>query len=216
MTLYLDFTVWQKTRCPDFNPRTVGHIPKLQSGSMLEVGYWPGRVDAYFDLYVAGVWNTSRTARLLLISLILKLSNILNDNRDHTREHKNALHLAEDIVASIPYHITEDLHIFFRKRGEKEEGINPGRPVGGLLLMHPLYVASTLPIVPPKMREYMRKSLAWIGTNMGIGQASVFAKVRSLEEFKVILTANKLQPPQQIDKQYFTDGSLIVWAGMLI
>ena len=37
-----------------------------QAGSKVEVGYWPGRVDKYFDLYVASVWNTVRMARVLL------------------------------------------------------------------------------------------------------------------------------------------------------
>lgn len=174
MILDQELAMWQNIRCPDFNPRTVGSV----NGSRLGVGSWPGRVDAYFDLYVAGVWNTSRTARLLLISLILKLSKLLNDNQEHTRQQKDALYLSEDIIASIPYHLSEDLQAFLREKGNNEEAMNPGRPVGGLLLMHPIYVASTLLIVPQQMREYMRDCLAWIGTYMGIGQASIFAKVR--------------------------------------
>jgi hypothetical protein len=169
-----DFAMWQNIRCPKFNPRTVGSVNGLRSG----VGLWPGRVDAYFDLYIAGVWNTSRTARLLLISLILKLSKLFDDNQEHTRHQKDGLHLAEDIIASIPYHLAEDLQVFLKDGGKHKETMNPGRPVGGLLLMHPIYVASTLLIVPQQMREYMKDCLAWIGTNMGIGQASIFAKVR--------------------------------------
>jgi len=76
--------------------------------------------------------------------------------------------------------------------------MNPGRPVGGLLLMHPIYVASTLLIVPQHMREYMKECLEWIGMHMGIGQASLFAKA------------------PKIDKEYFADGCMIVWAGMLV
>lgn len=171
-----DLAKWQRAQVQDFNLRTVGYVTQDRAVSTLGVGYWPGRVDAYFDLYVAGVWNTSRTARLLLISLILKLSKLLNDNQDHSREHEDALILVEDILASIPYHLAEDLQTFLRDMG-KNTIMNPGRPVGGLLLMHPIYVASTLLIVPQQMREYMRECLVWIGTHMGIGQASVFAKV---------------------------------------
>jgi hypothetical protein len=177
IVLEQDLADWQKSRCPEFNPRTVGKIPQECTGSIADMGHWPGTVDSYFDLYVAGVWNTSRTARLLLISLILKLSKLLNDNKDHTCEHENALHLASDLLASIPYHLADDLQGFLHNKSTSQDTIEPGRAVGGLLLMHPLYVASTLLIVPPQMREYMRACLAWIGTNMGIGQASIFAKV---------------------------------------
>ena len=184
------FARWQEAQVKDFNPWTVGKVSQAQAGSKLGVGYWPGRVDTYFDLYVAGVWNTSRTARVLLINVILKLSRILNNNQDHTREHQDALRLVEDIVSSIPFHLAEDLQVFLREIGQVEVGeaemgngiaaaiLSPGRPVGGLLLMHPIYVASKLSIVPQQMREYLRDCLEWIAKHMGIGQASLFAKVR--------------------------------------
>ena len=189
ITLDQAFAKWQETQVEDFNPWIVGHVSQVQAGSKLGVGYWPGRVDTYFDLYVAAVWNISRTARVLLINVILKLSGILNDNQDHTREHQDVLRLVEDIVSSIPFHLAEDLHVFLREMGHVAVGkadiekknaaaiLNPGRPVGGLLLMHPIYVASKLSIVPQQMREYMSECLEWIAEHMGIGQASLFAKV---------------------------------------
>ncbi|PMD32695.1 hypothetical protein L207DRAFT_440254 [Hyaloscypha variabilis F] len=198
MALERDFEEWQRLRCPSFNPRIVGHVNPTRNGTRHNVGCWPGRVDAYFDLYVAGVWNTSRTARLLLISLILKLSSVVHDAQCHAREHKEALILVGDIIASIPYHLTDELQNFLDEGGKGGKSLEPGRPVGGLLLMHPIYVASTLLIVPQEMREYLKDCLSWIGINMGIGQASVFAKA------------------PKIDKQYFADGSLLVWAGMLV
>lgn len=134
----------------------------------------------YFDLYVAGVWNTCRTTRVLLINLIVKLSNILNDNDDCNREHQDVNCLVEDIISSIPFHLVEDLQAFLRDMGKEKAAatMNPGRSVGGLLLMHPIYVVSKLSIVPQQMREYMSGCLEWIAMCMGIGQASLFAKVR--------------------------------------
>ena len=174
------FAKWQEAQVKHLQPWTVGHVSQKPAGLELGVGYWPGRVDTYFDLYVAGAWNTSRTARVLLISLIFKLSKILNDNNDYSRERQDALYLVEDIVSSIPFHLAEDLQVFLR--GVEKENtatvMNPGRPVGGLLLMHSIYVASKLSIVPRQMREYLRDCLEWIAMNMGIGQASLFAKVR--------------------------------------
>jgi len=179
IALEKDLAQWQYTRCANFNARVAGHISRTQAGSSKPgVGYWPGKVEAYFDLYVAGVWNTSRTARLLLISLILKLSSVTYDADTYAREQKEAQVLVDDIIASIPYHLSDGLPRFLAEGGKGEGLLEPGRPVGGLLLMHPIYVASTLLIVPQEMREYLKDCLSWIGINMGIGQASVFAKVR--------------------------------------
>ena len=184
------FAKWQEAQVKDFNPWTVGHVSQVQGGSKPGVGYWPRWVHTYFDLYVAGVWNTSRIARVLLINVILKLSRILNDDQNHTRQHQDTLRLLEDIVSSILFHLAEDLPSFLHRLEQFEVGkcemgkesaaaiLNPGKPVGGLLLMHPIYVASKLSIVSQQMREYVRDCLEWIAKHMGIGQASLFAKVR--------------------------------------
>lgn len=56
--------------------------------------------------------------------------------------------------------------------------IVPGRPAGGLLSMHTLFVLSTLSMTEEKLKIYIRDCLAWIGTHMGIAQATVLSKVR--------------------------------------
>ena len=186
------FAKWQENQVKDFNPWTVGHVSQAQAGSKPGVGCWPGKVDTYFDLYVAGVWNTSRTARVLLINMILKLSKLLKDDQDHTHKHQDALlGLIGDVVSSIPFHLAEDLPVFLQSLEEGMVGkdqmgkenaatiLSPGRSVGGLLLMHSIYVASKLSTVPQQTREYMTDCLEWIAKHMGIGQASLFAKVRS-------------------------------------
>ncbi len=69
--------------------------------------------------------------------------------------------------------------VFIRDVGKNAAAaMNPGRSVGGLLLMHTIYVASNLSIVPQQIRLYLKDCLEWIGMYMGIGQASLFAKVR--------------------------------------
>lgn len=222
MSLDRDFERWQGGGNSNFRQSTIGNINPKQIAQDIAVGYWPGSVDTYLDVNIAGIWNTSRAARLLLINLVIKLSDVLKDGQDHVSELRNALDIADDMVASIPYHLTEDLQVFLRDIGSSEEIINPGRPVGGLYLMHPVYVASTLEILPPQMREYMRKCLAWIGTYMGIGQASVLSKVRvdscfpslsSTVTWRLMLTDIKAG---EIDTQNFADGCMIVWAGMLV
>lgn len=172
------FADWQESRAAEFKPTIAGHIIWSQYELETAVGCWPGKVDAYFDLFVAGVWNVFRAARLLLLALIIRLSDAIQDKDSRTDHVHTANGIAKDIIASIPYHLADNLQIFLNAVPTETEITNPGRSLGGLLLIHPLYVTSQIPFLPENMREYMRRCLIWIGSNMGLGQADLLAKVR--------------------------------------
>ncbi|KAH8801802.1 putative C6 transcription factor [Xylogone sp. PMI_703] len=195
--LVFDETIvrWQDSQLRQFGPRVVRYITQALAGSEPAAGFWPGRVDAYFDLCIAGIWNISRIARCLLRSLVVKLSKIFNPNVDLSCHYQDILDLIDDVVASIPYHLTFDIHKFLNNTSS---AICPGISGAGLLLMHPLYFASTLEFIPPKMASYLKVCLAWIGTHMGIGQASIFAKA------------------SELDSAYVASGCMIIWTGLLI
>jgi len=86
--------------------------------------------------------------------------------------------LIQGIVSSIPFFLVADLHVFLENTTADTPSLIPGRPVGGLLLMHALYVLSTMPMVESKLKTYLRDCLAWIGDHMGIGQATILSRVR--------------------------------------
>ncbi|KAL3476659.1 putative C6 transcription factor [Aspergillus californicus] len=192
-----ELRIWQETRSDDFKPTTLGYINTDSSSSNPEVGQWPGRVDSYFDYHVATIWNISRTARCFLLYLMIQLSDStgMGDTLNYSIFQYDAQKQAEDLIASVLYHFTEDIQVFLR---DKTTTPNPGRPAGGLLLMHPLYVLSRLPIIPIEMKEYLKKCLMWIGSHMGIGQASLLAK------------------SSHIDQGYVTSGCMIIWAALLV
>ncbi|EED12122.1 C6 transcription factor, putative [Talaromyces stipitatus ATCC 10500] len=196
--LYRDLIGWQTTQVEDIKPTTIGYVRPSPGELSPGVGCWPGRIDTYVDLYVAGVWNVSRVARCFLIHLLQKLSNILDATENDSRYYEDVVEVFNDILASIPYHLTEDSRSFLAHGAASSEITNPGRPVGGLLLLHPIYVVSQLPIVPADMQEYLRRCMAWIGTHMGIGQACLLAKA------------------PHIEGQYFACGCMIVCAGLLV
>ena len=86
------------------------------------------------------------------------------------------------------FHLAEDFPVFLQRLEEGEVGkdqmgkenaatiLSPGRPVGGLLLMHPIYVASKLSIVLQQTREYMTDCLEWIAKHMGDWASVAFCK----------------------------------------
>ncbi|KAM0813188.1 putative Transcription factor domain-containing protein [Seiridium cardinale] len=188
---------WQHSRVSEFQPVTVGYISEKHNVTEIPAGYWPGRVDTYFDLYVAGVWNIYRSARLLLMVLMMSLSGRL-DRADSSISYVfTAQEMFEDMIASIPYHLTDNLPEFVKDSETGTDIADPGRSLGGLLLMHPLYVAANVPFLAEAERRYMRDCLMWIGSAMGLGQAALLA-----------------QNPD-IDRDYLTSGFMIIWSGFL-
>ncbi|KAK3330000.1 putative C6 transcription factor [Apodospora peruviana] len=199
----------------DFPRNTSPHHSHESPPPPIPAAYWPGRVDTYHDHYVASVWNMSRTSRLQLIDLLLRLSRMLGDGNPNSTEHQHhaadAAQLLTDLLASIPFHLVDDLHVFLNPdqptrelaagAGHRPDEIpNPGRPAGGLLIMHHLDVVSRLcpTLVPADVRDYLRKCLLWISTGMGIGQAAIFAK------------SSESHP------QALTSGCMITWVAMLL
>lgn len=179
------FANWQDSRVTEFKPTSIGKVLPRQPEFENSVGCWPGKVDTYVDLYLAGVWNIFRAARIMLIALIVKLSADLGESDSCDDCIHTANRLVEDMAASIPYHLAENLQEFFSELETGTGVTQPGRSLGGLLLIHPLYVISNMSFVPESMRVYVKRCLEWIGNNMGLGQAILLAKVRKLEYWLV-------------------------------
>ncbi|KAJ5259237.1 hypothetical protein N7478_012218 [Penicillium angulare] len=187
---------WQKSQKEEFKPVTIdsGVPPSINPGA----GYYPGRVDMYIDLYVATLWNISRIALCILKNLMARLPTMPSDDSYSEPDQQTAFHMAEDMIASLPYHLSEDLQIFLKDRHKHTKITNPGRPAGGLLIMHAIHAASRLEILPLDMREYFETCLTWMGKRMGIGQAAFLAEASG------------------IDSKYLMDGWLLILLGLLV
>ena len=83
------------------------------------------------------------------------------------------------MAASIPFHPSKNLTTFVEQvENGLELAVSPGKSVGGLLLMHRLFVASNLSVILPQAQAHMKECLAWIGTHMGISQGTLLSNVR--------------------------------------
>lgn len=171
------FKAWEETRESSFCPTISFHIQDIGDFTRCQPALFPGKVDTYLDIYTSAVWNVYRASRLLLLDLIVKLSTKINDGRSPDTEDEVAASLISEMISSIPFHLVEDLHVFSREIHTSTTIKNPGRAVGGLLLMHSISITSHLDIVDSSTQQYLKKSLRWIAENMGIGQASILARV---------------------------------------
>lgn len=170
--LKIRFIKWTKSQAAEVRQTTVTTLTQEKEASIIPVGCWPGPVYTYPDFYIAGIWNISRAAQLLLIMLMSKVADNVADT-DSLSDAASAI--VNDTMASIPYHLTENLYDFVN--GPKTGIEEPGRTLGGLLIMHPLYVASRVPSIPGATRDYLQRCLMWISSNMGIRHADRLAQV---------------------------------------
>jgi hypothetical protein len=167
---------WEDAQPQEAKPTTVAMLEPVFQTPCTPIGRWPGKVDTYPDLYIASVWNYARAARILLTSLMLTISTHLGHwGESHDTLTSNIKVDIQEILSSIPYHLAENLYDFL-KEGETEIS-DPGKTLGGMLIMHPLYIASKAPFLPEETKNYLQRCLSWIASNMGIGQAEILAQV---------------------------------------
>ncbi|KAL7620036.1 hypothetical protein AAE478_010585 [Parahypoxylon ruwenzoriense] len=140
-----EVVAWMRDVPAEWRFRTVAWEDHVPGGDYAKAEVFPGRVDMYRDFYIASVWNTSRTARLVLASLIVRCAAWVCSPVDYrtTPEYATAARTCvdtiTDIIASVPYHLGWHLkrkHVLAQLRtsgGTSSSSSTPDRnsPVGG-------------------------------------------------------------------------------------
>lgn len=128
-------------------------------------------------VYVAAVWNTYRKTHLMVLDAIIFCIQHLRIDAVYAMELQTSIDRAESLArgisASVPFHLTSDLGSYCKD----PRNAPVGTPLAGLLLLHPLNVLLHSTSVPSDFRGYASQCLAWIGSHLKIGQASVLANV---------------------------------------
>lgn len=86
--------------------------------------------------YVAGVVNSYRKTRLMLLEILCRMARRLNQTEALSEWQQQSDNLIEGTLAFIPYHLASDPRQYLNSI---TAGTIPpmGRPVDGLLLLHP-------------------------------------------------------------------------------
>jgi len=99
----------------------------------------------------------------MVLDIIFKSSKFLGQDDTCVQPEAKAQELADGIAASIPYHLTDDVAVYAQRIHSGLDTNYDGKPVGGLQLLHPLWVVANASVVSQELRTHMRKHLAWIG-----------------------------------------------------
>ncbi|UPK92701.1 hypothetical protein LCI18_003636 [Fusarium solani-melongenae] len=167
-----DIMHWDTDRPTSWAPELVGHV---RDETIEDSSYrCPGPVYKYLDQYVAAAWTSWRSICVLYLDHLSCLAHALG--QEVLDGHRAKIHhLVAELKASIPYHLSRDLGMYVRRPDAETTPNTPQRIVGGLLLLHPLYVVARCTTVTVSDREYFVRILRWIGSEMGISQATVLA-----------------------------------------
>lgn len=133
---------------------------------------------------MASMWNTYRQCQLHLIDLLVRLNRLLskdpeayNRSKAYRKACSESQNLVDDVCASMAFMFVGVRMVGNKPRGPIWQQKQPPMLIGGLSLQWVLFTVSILDIVPATVRHSMRDSLLWIGRNLGIGQATMLAKV---------------------------------------
>lgn len=173
------------------------HVP---GGDYARAEVFPGRIDMYRDFYIASVWNTSRTARLILASLVVRCAAWVCSPVDYrtTPEYATAARTCvdtiTDVIASVPYHLGWHLgkkHIL-EQQHKKAHLANGGagaaffacgdeshvKSLAGYFLTWPLICLISQDYTTDAQRAWIRGRLAYIGDELGVKYAHILRQLR--------------------------------------
>ncbi|KAG9242739.1 hypothetical protein BJ878DRAFT_425253, partial [Calycina marina] len=171
------FALWPRLRPREWMPYPLGTVEVSSNLAQHDTNHRSGRINIYSDLYVAAVWNTYRKARQKLMNIIVACSerSVTSGNSAQNRDEVNII--VDDMFASVPFHLIADLPSQLQIGSLLESLGAPGKSLGGLLMMYPWYVVSSWTFLSPEQRIWMSERLRWIGSRMGIQQATRLSNV---------------------------------------
>ncbi|KAL4793011.1 hypothetical protein BDV19DRAFT_380484 [Aspergillus venezuelensis] len=174
-----EFSQWGIYKDAAWEPKTVGSVTEADAEASL----------------------CPYTTYLMLLDVLIRLAprSAIQHTESVNGWKQQAAILINDMIASIPYQLAKHPEEYLVTIASRVGAPALGRYVGGLLLLHPLYVLSTCQIVPVETKIYVRRCLDWIGEYMGIGQATVTSKGYD-----------------DIPFQQMAEGHVLIWAGMLL
>ncbi|KAI1105424.1 hypothetical protein F4804DRAFT_135542 [Jackrogersella minutella] len=181
-----DVVAWMRGVPAEWQFRTAAWEDCTVGGDLARADAFPGRIDVYRDFYIASVWNTARTARLVLMSLVVRCAARACAPGDHrtTPEYfaaaRTCVDTIADVIASVPYHLGWHLKPENRRKVLREHGDGFARGEGdcpkalaGYFLTWPLACLNSQDYTTDAQRAWVQGRLSFIGDELGVKYAHI-------------------------------------------
>ncbi|KAI1773752.1 hypothetical protein F4818DRAFT_100617 [Hypoxylon cercidicola] len=183
---------WMRNVPTEWQFVTVAWEDHVPNGDYSKAEVFPGRIDMYGDFYIASVWNTARTARLILASLVVRCAAWVCSPVDYrtTPEYATAARTCvdtiTDIIASVPYHLGWHLnkpHILAKAQLPDGSSFACGdehhvRSLAGYFLTWPLTCLNSQDYTTDAQRAWIYGRLAFIGNELGVKYAHILRQLQ--------------------------------------
>ncbi|KAI0836164.1 hypothetical protein F5Y06DRAFT_111027 [Hypoxylon sp. FL0890] len=194
---------WMRNVPEEWRFRTVAWEDSVPGGDYSKAEVFPGRIDMYRDFYISSVWNTARTARLVLASLVVRCAAWVCSPVDYrtTPEYATAARTCvdtiTDIIASVPYHLGWHLKEKNRKRIaqlQKQQQSDGGtdtdkgefacgeedhvKALAGYFLTWPLICLNSQDYTTDAQRAWIHGRLTFIGNELGVKYAHTLRQLQ--------------------------------------
>ncbi|KAM0348336.1 hypothetical protein ACHAPU_004304 [Fusarium lateritium] len=187
-TLDQQHVTWANGLPEYFQYKSVAWEDNVPNGNYALATVFPGRIDAYQDLWVVSVWNLMRCSRIILASLIVRCAAWVCAPVDYrtTPEYATAartcVETITDIIASVPYQLgwfsnRKDLleQANLSAFGCGEEDALKGLP--GYFLTWPLTCVQGQDYTTDAQRAWVKGRLQFIGNHLGVRYANVLRQL---------------------------------------
>ncbi|KAH7325109.1 hypothetical protein B0I35DRAFT_175767 [Stachybotrys elegans] len=180
---------WMAHLPDEFHYKTAAWEDNVPNGDYSKAEVYPGRVDAYQDLWIASIWNMGRCARIILSSLIVRCAAWVCSPVDYrtTPEYATAARtcgeMITDVIASVPFqlgwfitrtHLLERVNIATSACGDESSC----KGVLGYWLTWPLTVVNGQDFTTDSQRAWAKGRLEFIGTHVGVKYATMLAELK--------------------------------------
>lgn len=182
---------WSASLPDYFRWTTVSWVHGVPHDEYAKALAFPGRLDAYNDLYVPTLWNMMRCSRCILASKVLRCVAWLRSPGDYrttpeyAAESRLCIRMIEDIIASVPYQLGQ---LPFNEEGVEQRRLSTfacgddkgGKSLSGIFLIWPLACIQSQDFATDSQRAWVKGRLAHIGSQLGIRYAHILVHVRPI------------------------------------
>ncbi|PHH79404.1 hypothetical protein CDD80_4857 [Ophiocordyceps camponoti-rufipedis] len=179
---------WAKDLPDCFRWKTVAWEDNVPQGDYSKADVYPGRVDAYQDLWISSIWNMMRCSRIVLASIIVRCAAWISAPVDYrtTPEYaaaaRTCVDTITDIIASIPYQLgwfAKRRHLLERAQmsgfGCGEDDAQKG--LGGYFVTWPLACVHGQDYATDSQRAWVQGRLEYIGSHLGVRYAHILTEL---------------------------------------
>lgn len=184
-----EFVQWSKNLPEYFDAKTTLWEDNVPNGDFRKAEVYPGRVDAFVDMWVATIWNSMRCGRIVLASIIVRCAAWVCYPVDYRTTPEYATYsrisaeLITDIIASIPFclgwfasrkHLLDKNDLTGYACGEDDAP----KGLAGYLVTWPLSCVLTQDYSTDNQRAWVQGRLEAISSQLGMRCAKMLTHVR--------------------------------------